>query len=91
LTDPIMPVVSGLMADYVMEPAMNSNTSLAHNFGWLVGITPGSGMALMFIISGLLYLSVTAAAWFIPVVRNVETILPDHDLLETASHDEIFK
>jgi hypothetical protein len=33
----------------------------------------------MFIISGLLYLSVTALAWFIPVIRNVETILPDHD------------
>jgi DHA3 family macrolide efflux protein-like MFS transporter len=82
LTDPIMPVVSGLLADYVMEPAMNQNTGLAHIFGWLVGTTPGSGMSLMFIVSGLLYLSVTAAAWFIPVVRNVETILPDHDQIK---------
>jgi MFS family permease len=85
LTDPIMPVVSGLTADYVMEPAMNTNTGLAHTFNWLVGASPGSGMALMFIISGLLYLSVTAAAWFIPVVRNVETLLPDHDQLTQQS------
>jgi hypothetical protein len=82
LVDPIMPVVSGLMADYVMEPAMNANTGLAHAFGGLVGTSPGSGMSLQFIISGLLYLSVTAAAWFIPAIRNVETILPDYDQLK---------
>jgi DHA3 family macrolide efflux protein-like MFS transporter len=82
LVDPIMPVVSGLMADYVMEPAMNANTGLARTFGGLVGTSPGSGMSLMFIVSGLLYLSVTAFAWFNPIIRNVETILPDHDQME---------
>ena len=41
-----------------------------------------SGMSLQFLISGLLYISVTVIACFIPVVRNVETILPDHDQLE---------
>lgn len=84
LVDPIMPVLSGLMADYVMEPAMKMGGSLAHTFGWLVGTSPGSGMSLQFIVSGLLYLSVTAAAWYIPVIRNVETILPDHDQLPKA-------
>jgi MFS transporter, DHA3 family, macrolide efflux protein len=84
LVDPIMPVASGLMADYIMEPAMSTNSGLAHTFSGLVGTSPGSGMALMFIISGLLYLSVTAAAWFIPVIRNVETFLPDHDQLPKA-------
>ena len=39
-------------------------------------------MSLQFIISGLVYLSVIAAAWFIPAIRNVETILPDHDQLK---------
>jgi len=82
LVDPIMPIASGLMADYVMEPAMNTNTALARTFGGLVGTGPGSGMALLFVISGLLYLSVAAAAWFIPTIRNVEVILPDHDKLE---------
>jgi len=82
LVDPIMPVLSGLLADHVMEPAMNANTGLAQIFGGLVGTSPGSGMALLFVISGLLYLTVTAAAWFLPVIRNVETILPDHDQIE---------
>jgi MFS family permease len=82
LVDPIMPVIAGLTADYVMEPAMTSKSLLAHSFGWLVGTSPGSGMSLQFIISGLLYLLVASAALYIPFVRNVETNLPDHDQMQ---------
>jgi MFS family permease len=84
LTDPIMPVVSGLLADYAMEPAMKVNSGLAQTFGWMVGTGPGSGMSLQFIVAGLLYLTVIIAAWFNPAIRNVETILPDHDQLAKA-------
>ena len=70
------------MADYVMEPGMQAHTGLANTFGWLVGNEPGSGMSLQFIISRLLYISVVAFAWFIPNVRNVEVLLPDHDELK---------
>ena len=82
LVDPIMPVLAGLMADYVTEPAMAAHTGLGRTFGWLVGNSPGSGMSLQFVISGLLYLIVIAVAWFIPVVRNVEMLLPDHDQMK---------
>jgi hypothetical protein len=85
LTDPIMPVVSGLLADYVTEPAMTSQTGLAHMFGWMVGNSPGSGMSLQFVLSGLAYLLVIVVAWFLPAVRNVETILPDHVQAEQAA------
>jgi MFS family permease len=85
LVDPIMPVLAGLTADYVMEPAMNSNSAQAHSFGWLVGASPGSGMSLQFIISGLLYLAVASVALYIPFVRNVETILPDHDQMQKVA------
>lgn len=84
LTDPIMPLVAGAMADYVTEPAMKGNTWLARTFGGLVGNSPGSGMALQFLLSGILWIGVLVAAWFIPHVRNVETILPDHDQLKKA-------
>jgi hypothetical protein len=85
LVDPIMPVISGLVADYGMEPAMRAQTGLSNSFGWLVGTSPGSGMSLQFIVSGFLYLGIIALAWFIPVVRNVETILPDHDQKEKVA------
>jgi DHA3 family macrolide efflux protein-like MFS transporter len=82
LVDPIMPVLSGFVADYALEPSMQAKTGLASFFGWLAGNEPGSGMSVQFVISGLLYLMVIVVAWFIPAVRNVESILPDHDKLK---------
>jgi MFS transporter, DHA3 family, macrolide efflux protein len=84
LVDPIMPVLAGLMADRVTEPALQAQSGLAHAFGWLVGNSPGSGMSLQYLLSGVLYLGVIGVAWFIPVVRNVETLLPDHDQIKPA-------
>jgi MFS family permease len=80
--DPIMPLVAGALADFVTEPAMAVQSGLSKAFGWLVGTGPGSGMSLQYILSGLLYLTVICVAWFMPAVRNVETLLPDHDQLE---------
>jgi DHA3 family macrolide efflux protein-like MFS transporter len=85
LTDPIMPVVAGLLADRVTEPAMQLHSGIGGLFGWLVGNSPGSGMSLQFVLSGLGYLLVVAVAWFLPAVRNVETIVPDHDQAPTAA------
>ncbi len=82
LVDPIMPVVAGALADYVTEPAMMTQSGLAKAFGWLVGTGPGSGMSLQFLLSGLAYISIIIVAWFIPTIRNVETLLPDHDQIE---------
>ncbi len=40
LTDPIMPVVAGALADYVTEPAMlNTSSFLSGTFGWMTGTT----------------------------------------------------
>ncbi len=82
LVDPIMPIVAGLAADYGMEPAMQAKSGVANVFSLLVGTEPGSGMAVQFILSGFLFMSIAACAWFIPVIRSVETLLPDHDQLE---------
>jgi len=82
MVDPIMPVVAGALADYITEPAMIAQTGLSKAFGWMVGTEPGSGMSLQYIFSGLAYLSICIIAWFIPTIRNVEELLPDHDQLE---------
>jgi hypothetical protein len=80
LTDPIMPVVAGALADYVTEPAMTTSTSLlSGTFSWLTGTEPGSGMALQYVFAGILYLIVILVGLNIPSVRNVETILPDYE------------
>ena len=91
LVDPIMPVIAGALADYVTEPAMMRPSFLSKVFGWLVGTEPGSGMSLQFILSGLAYLSIIVIAWFIPIIRNVETLLPDHDQVDKVSDNDMKK
>lgn len=80
---PLTPILAGLLADFVSEPAMAGEGGLARTFGWLVGTTPGSGMALQFVLSGFVYiLIVLVTFFFFPVVRNLEDGLPDHDQME---------
>ncbi|HSN76040.1 MAG TPA: MFS transporter, partial [Anaerolineae bacterium] len=78
-TNPISPIIAGSMADFVFEPAMSSDTAMAATFGPLVGTGPGAGMGLIMVLCGLLGLLVPVIAYFIPAIRNAETILPDHD------------
>lgn len=82
LVDPIMPVIAGVLADNLTEPAMRSQGVLAHSLGWLVGNNPGSGMSLQYVFSGVAYIAIIMIAWNIPLIRNVETILPDHDQMK---------
>jgi DHA3 family macrolide efflux protein-like MFS transporter len=83
IMQPITPLLAGALADYVTEPAMQSQTALASAFGGLVGAGPGSGMALQFILAGVAYLvTVLVVALFVPMVRDLEDRLPDHDQME---------
>ncbi len=71
--------MAGPLADRVMEPAMASGGSLAPVFGWLVGTGPGSGMALIFVLAGLVGAAGGLGGFLFDAVRNVEDLLPDHD------------
>ncbi len=78
-TNPISPIIGGLLADYIFEPAMLGGTPLSAAFGWLVGTGPGAGMGLEMVLCGLgAALAGLVGALFKPI-RDVEKILPDHD------------
>lgn len=84
---PITPILAGLIADYVTEPAMQADTWLSQTFGWLVGTTSGSGMALQFVLTGILYMAVAVFVYFfVPHVRNLEAELPDHDQMQRVEN-----
>jgi MFS transporter, DHA3 family, macrolide efflux protein len=69
-------VLAGPVADHVFEPAMRSGGALADALGGLVGTGPGAGMALILMICGILGAVVSLAAYFVPVIRHVESIEP---------------
>jgi DHA3 family macrolide efflux protein-like MFS transporter len=80
LVSPLARLVAGPLADQVMEPAMAQGGRLAPVFGDLVGTGPGAGMGLMFVITGLLAAATGLSGYLFPTVRDVEDILPDHEL-----------
>jgi MFS family permease len=86
--DIFTPVLGGLLADYVMEPAMQNGSWAAKLFGWMAGTEPGSGMAVMMVIFGVLTILALMSGYVFPQIRNMEGILPDHDQLEKVSDKE---
>jgi hypothetical protein len=79
ITLPIAMLVSGPLADHVFEPAMMPGGRLAGVFAWLVGVGPGSGMALMIVLAGILGGLIPVFGYAVRQVRDVESILPDYD------------
>ncbi len=83
---PLAMLVAGPLADKVLEPAMrNPQSSLANSLGWLIGTGPGRGMALLFILGGGLAALVGIGGFTIRILREADTLLPDHDTLPSAA------
>ena len=69
----------GPLADRFFEPAMAPGGALTPQFGWLVGTGPGAGMALMMVLGGVVGALVGLAGYMVPMIRDVEELLHDHD------------
>jgi len=83
-TQPIAPVIAGTLADYVLEPAMRTESTLSTTFRSLVGTGPGAGMSLLMVFCGITVTLIGLTAYFIPAIRNADKLLPDHDELAKA-------
>ena len=68
---PIALLLAGPLADGVFQPLMKANGALANSVGAAIGIGPGRGIALMFIVLGVLFLLVNLAAWLSPRLRKI--------------------
>jgi MFS family permease len=77
---PLARLISGPLADKVFEPAMMPDGALVPTFAWLVGSGKGSGMSLVFVLSGLLAALSGVMGYAVHAIRDVEVILPDHEL-----------
>ena len=88
ITAPVGMALAGPLADWVFGPAMMPGGALAPLFGWLVGVGPGAGISLLFIITGLIGALVGLSGYAFVSVRDAEDILPDHDALRPQAHSE---
>jgi DHA3 family macrolide efflux protein-like MFS transporter len=70
-------LIGGLLADSFFEPVMAVNSPLANSIGRLIGVGPGRGMGLMFILMGILAVLSALSAFAYPRIRRVEIELPD--------------
>jgi MFS family permease len=90
LAFPLALLIVGPLADNVLEPGMQPGGALLEVFGSVVPGGPGGGMALVFFGTGFLGVLVGLCGFFVKVVRDVDTDLPDHDalpdLVTTPSH-----
>jgi MFS family permease len=73
------PLLAGPLADFVFKPSMSEGGSLARVFGPIIGLGPNRGIALMFVLIGILTTLVSIFAFARPVLARVELDLPDHD------------
>ena len=59
------------------EPLMADGGLLAGSLGQVIGVGPGRGMGLMFVVMGSLAVMTALSAFAYPRIRNVEVELPD--------------
>jgi MFS transporter, DHA3 family, macrolide efflux protein len=74
---PLAIALAGPLAERVFQPFMSGASPIASNLGALIGSGAGRGIALMFILMGLLKAASAAAGALYHPLRTVEADLPD--------------
>lgn len=77
-------LIAGPFADQIFTPALQSGGVLVPIFGELFGTGTGAGISLLYVICAVWMLIVGLVGFFVPMLRNVETIVPDHDVEYTS-------
>ena len=71
-------LVAGPLAQHVFEPMMAEGGALAGSFGPIIGVGEGRGMALMYIIEGLVLIGFVIASVLTRRIRLMEDLIPDY-------------
>jgi MFS family permease len=87
-TLPLAYLVAGPLADGVFEPLLQPGGLLADSVGRMIGVGPGYGIALLFLMLGLILLVVTIGSYAYPRLRLAEDELPDALIPDMSRGDE---
>jgi MFS transporter, DHA3 family, macrolide efflux protein len=74
---PLAYLIAGPLAEYVFEPLLAVNGRYAGSIGQLIGVGPGRGIGLLFIIMGMLTMLIACAGYFYPRLRLLEDEVVD--------------
>jgi hypothetical protein len=74
---PLAYLLAGPLAEGLFEPLLAPNGLLAGSVGQIMGIGPGRGIGLLFIVMGVIKITVTLGGYLHPRIRRVEDELPD--------------
>jgi MFS transporter, DHA3 family, macrolide efflux protein len=85
LLSPAGYLLGGVLADQLFEPAMMPGGALAASFGGLVGVGPGAGMALLFVMTSLCGAAMSLSGYLFPAICQVEDDLADHAYTAAAA------
>lgn len=74
---PVAALIAGPLADRVFEPLLAVRGPLAGSIGRTIGTGPGRGIALLFIVLGVLEILTAVAGYLHPRLRHLDSELPD--------------
>ncbi|MFN6517014.1 MAG: MFS transporter [Nostoc sp. CreGUA01] len=72
-------LIAGPLADNVFIPAFSQGGSLVGILGGIFGTGAGAGIAMLYVISAVCMFLVGLLGFNIPLLRNLEKTVPDHD------------
>ena len=75
------------LVEFILRPLMSENGMLAGSIGRVIGVGDGRGMALLFLLMGLLNMSAVLVAYRTPELRRLERELNDSDRFEDNKTD----
>ena len=82
---PVSQIIAGPLAEFWAEPLMMDATG---SLEWMFGSGPGAGMALIIFVVGVGGVIIGLAGFLFPNVRDVETLMPDHEVANASEEED---
>lgn len=76
-TMPVATLAAGPLAERVFNPLLMPGGALEHSVGRVLGVGPGRGIALMYVLIGGFMVAITLVLYASPRMRRLEEEIPD--------------
>ena len=75
----IASLLAGPLADQIFEPSLKSGGILTSLVSPILGVGPGSGIALLYVIVSIGIVLLGISGFAVQHLRNAEEIIPDYE------------